>query len=284
MANLVVRRRHRAGETLIPAGILCDFALVIQQGEAWIYAPENPRGPAGEPSGRLGPGDVFGDVCLVQPSVCPVSVIAATEVDADILRGEDFRTVVDRSLAEPIRSVLAAWRLRLAGLSDGSGGPKTADARYWEPITVDHRAAAESAVRPGTRLQVRLVPETEEARAALPDSQEGLVLRQLPVVIGRRSKASGAGVPGELFIALEDQRPYHLSRRHFLLRRSEGGIVFEDVGSRLGTRINGEKIGGHRGEKHEFLLAYGKNRVVLGGNDSRLIYSFIVEPHDAPGD
>jgi len=121
------------------------------------------------------------------------------------------------------------------------------------------------------------VPETDEARTALPHDAP-LTLERLPVLFGRQSSFSPAAPDDEEMILLEDHRPYHLSRRHFRLAPSPRGVVFEDAGSRLGSRVNGVMIGGRGATVSAVVLPLGKSRVMLGGNDTRLFFSLLVEP------
>jgi FHA domain len=88
---------------------------------------------------------------------------------------------------------------------------------------------------------------------------------KLPFVAGR------IPVEGEVKPALrpdlmiEDEEPFRLSRQHFMIARSGDRLVVSDLGSALGTIVNGQPIGHHfmrdAAPQHR-----GENLVFAGGS------------------
>jgi CRP/FNR family transcriptional regulator, cyclic AMP receptor protein len=87
----------------------------------------------------------------------------------------------------------------------------------------------------------------------------------LPFVAGR------IPVEGEVKPALrpdlEDEEPFHLSRQHFMIAGSGDRLVVSDLGSALGTIVNGQPIGHHL-MKDAAPLHRGENLVFAAGWDS----------------
>lgn len=88
---------------------------------------------------------------------------------------------------------------------------------------------------------VRLLPASASTAEALP--ADGIPITAFPFTVGRASKClDPAASPGKaLFLA--DQRPYRLSRRQFVILEQDGGIALADPGSRLGTFVDGCRLG-----------------------------------------
>ena len=101
-------------------------------------------------------------------------------------------------------------------------------------------------------------------------SARGIVVDDLPYSVGRRSRhmMSGSSMPD---LSLEDDRPFHLSRRHFAIVKSGTDIVVQDLESTLGTEVNGEPIGRHFGKDYAELKP-GDNTIVAGGHDSPFVF------------
>jgi hypothetical protein len=84
--------------------------------------------------------------------------------------------------------------------------------------------------------------------------------------LGRGSDA-GEGLPRlQPDLKLDDTVPFRLSRNHFMIEKRDGCYYVHDLGSTLGTIVNGEPIGNHlRGD--DAPLQAGENEVIAGGVD-----------------
>ncbi len=69
---------------------------------------------------------------------------------------------------------------------------------------------------------------------------------------------------GALRLELEDAAPYRLSRRHFAVVASGGGLAVRDDHSTLGTVVNGEVVG-QQFPRSEAPLRPGENLVMAAG-------------------
>jgi FHA domain len=68
-------------------------------------------------------------------------------------------------------------------------------------------------------------------------------------------------------LLIEDEKPFRLSRHHFMITRSDNELVITDLDSTLGTIANEHAIG-HHFMRHTAPLRRGENRVVAGGRGS----------------
>lgn len=88
---------------------------------------------------------------------------------------------------------------------------------------------------------VRLLPASPGSAAALPAA--GIDVTDFPFRIGRASADLDDTVALGKGLLLQDERPYHLSRRQLLILEAPDGIELSDPGSRLGTFVDGRRLG-----------------------------------------
>ena len=78
---------------------------------------------------------------------------------------------------------------------------------------------------------------------------------------------------------LQDRSPYQLSRRHCMVRWLPmlDGFYLQDIGSTLGTLVNGVRVGGK--SRRDFTkLREGPNELILGTVDSPFRFTLHVSP------
>jgi len=120
-----------------------------------------------------------------------------------------------------------------------------------------------------------LLPSSPRIAKAMP--AEGIEITKLPFSIGRSPKWTESAPTRTVDLIIPDKRPFRLSRQHFALYQDREGCGILDLGSTLGTRINGVFLGRNFGKDFEYLNP-GENRVVAGGLDSPFVFKVIVEP------
>lgn len=100
------------GATLVRHGDAARGAFVLREGEVEARVPA----PGGEcfVVARLGDGDIFGEMALVDAGTCTATVVATAHVDGWFLAFEDFRAVVSQRHAAA-RQLQHAVTLVLAG-------------------------------------------------------------------------------------------------------------------------------------------------------------------------
>jgi hypothetical protein len=104
-------------------------------------------------------------------------------------------------------------------------------------------------------------------------SQEGLLVTKFPFSVGRQALHGESPSTAPIDLSLPDASPFRLSRPHFSLSHDGKGFVVSDLGSTLGTEVNGEFLGQHfdKDVKH---LHMGENTITAGGMESP--FTFIV--------
>jgi CRP/FNR family transcriptional regulator, cyclic AMP receptor protein len=98
-------------------------------------------------------------------------------------------------------------------------------------------------------------------------------VNKLPYVVGRlhmRGEEVSSMAPDLL---VEDSPPFRLSRQHFVIARNRGQLCVSDLGSTLGTVVNGQPIGNHF-MRDTAPLIHGDNDIIAGGTGSP--YQFVV--------
>ena len=103
--------------------------------------------------------------------------------------------------------------------------------------------------------RVTLIALTQEASDALGTS--ALELAKLPFRVGRESRGprwtlkgitterrQSASAPNNELYIRETTEPLHVSREHFQIEATEGGVSLRDRGSTCGTIVEGKPIGG----------------------------------------
>ena len=108
------RRSYAPGEVLIEEGSPGERLIIVRSGSASVQKGHlNARVPIG----RVGPGEVLGELSFVDGEGASASVVAQGELDADVLEADELRRLMteDRDLAAHVYHALAvtmAGRLR----------------------------------------------------------------------------------------------------------------------------------------------------------------------------
>lgn len=139
-------------------------------------------------------------------------------------------------------------------------------------LFLERMRAAAAAAEPAGEATVRLLPASTLSAGLLP--AEGLRLSSFPFSVGRAGgdrDEEEADPQTRLMIA--EAKPYRLSRRHFAILREEAILQVVDFASRLGTFLDGQRLGAEpfeltRGAVHE---------IVAGGPSSPYRFRLAVD-------
>ena len=123
-------------------------------------------------------------------------------------------------------------------------------------------------------LRVTLMPASKYVASHV--SQEGVVIQNFPYSVGRLHEPNEPKPLIPINLALPDKTPYRLSRQHFSVSHDSNGYYVYDLGSTLGTEVNGEFLGQHFGKDHKS-LEVGENTITAGGVNSPFIFKFRLE-------
>ena len=270
---------YPAGETLIHEGDLGDTAYSIVSGQVrvWKHVSDGEIELA-----RLGPGEIFGEMSLVdeKPRSASVTTVVATRVK-ELKRAQflecfqqdpEFATSLLRVLLERLRETGA----KLTQLQQGSVAstpqqqPSMLAVEQASHLPRSHCAQAQTA------CLIRLEGLTEPARESLPSNP--YVIDRLPCRIGRSTTDQLAYND----LSIQDFEPFQISVNHLLIFQetdpNSGSVrigIF-DRGSSRGSWLDGSPLGGLMGDDTATFIEGGSPELVLGDQDSLFRYRITV--------
>ncbi|RMF16260.1 MAG: FHA domain-containing protein [Alphaproteobacteria bacterium] len=121
---------------------------------------------------------------------------------------------------------------------------------------------------------VRLQPASEFLERQL--GKDGIRIRDLPFLVGAKSGRLPANIEKNRVLKLPVGKDPSLSPEHFAVERREGYLIVRDLGSRLGTRVNGRSLSRY-GDEATATLHFGLNEIVAGAADSPFRFRLLVE-------
>ncbi|WP_448191950.1 cyclic nucleotide-binding domain-containing protein [Azospirillum sp. sgz301742] len=282
-----MKMHYRAGDALFREGDPSDFACRILEGRVSVVKESQ-----GSPVvlGEIGPGSFVGEMGVIERKPRSASVRAITEVLVEVIPAEAFLPTIS---GDPETAQLLLLRLseRVRTLSEdvarlhNAGGEPGAAAG----LPVAAAAASLPAPEPANPvIERKIASYVHSARLTMGVRDvgirvEGMPASQtvwidaLPFRIGRTPDGYGAAMRDRYTLRLPDDAPFRLSPNHFAIDRDHRlGLVVRDVGSELGTMVNGQYIGGIFA-KDTMSLQIGSNSVVAGGRDSPFVFEVLVQ-------
>lgn len=257
-----------------------DGALIYRQGDPadGVYRVRSGRVRLRRGSGdRVGTGDlgvdsVFGDDGFLTGGTRETDAVAVGDVEVEFLRRNEFLAIlsVQQHFLSPIfgpvfdlvRPVTAPAPASKSSNSPPSGYPGDSD-----PDTAGVRPAVPAPA-------IRLVLDGRRLRTAL--GVDEIAVHELPFRIGRSASGEGKDTYDDVSLAIDDVRPFNLSRRHFSIERENGTLVVRDCGSYHGTTLNGQILGGD-GRPLSAPLMAGESELVAGRSDSPFRFRIFVQ-------
>jgi CRP/FNR family cyclic AMP-dependent transcriptional regulator len=218
---------------------------------------------------NLGEGEIFGEMAMIENRPRSASARALTETEVEIIDRDEFLEALKadaRKLLPFLSTIFERLRVtndRLVAALDRLDELEPSEPHHHEAFGLEQDSVV-----------VRLEPDSEEMRRQT--SLEGVVIRHYPFLFGRRGEVVGADALIQNQLLLAEPPPYRVSRKHCLIDLSGDDIFVEDHTSKLGTIVNGNRIGGSSRETRARLSA-GENTLVLGGPDSQARFKLSVE-------
>lgn len=222
---------------------------------------------------RLGPGDIFGEMALIEDKARSATATAEIGVEAEVMSPADFNRII---LQDPARLLpyLASFFERLRTTNNmlrmemrRRSGDSSIDRLHLDPVP----EGASVQVLPVSR--VLLSAGTKHAQ--LRSSAEELRIDKFPFRIGRMP-AGGMDVLAHNDFFVMDEEPFCVSRNHCAIDREGDRFYVRDRGSSLGTIVNGRHIG-LRADSISAALNPGDNRLILGGADSPFVFNLRID-------
>lgn len=93
--------------------------------------------------------------------------------------------------------------------------------------------------------------------------KDSMTIDVFPFLIGRQSSRTSEAIGPPVSLAISDNQPFQLSRRHFMIDQDKDGIIVRDCGSHNGTIVNGALLGGSS-IGFRAVLVPGENEIIAG--------------------
>ena len=122
---------------------------------------------------------------------------------------------------------------------------------------------------------VRIQSGSSETRSGMP--RRGIKITEMPFGVGRKPLRGEQTPRVGVTLMLGDSKPYNLSRSHFVIERGNNALMIRDVGSQLGTVVNGERISIDE-RTNAVPLHIGENEITAGGADTPFAFIVDIEP------
>jgi CRP-like cAMP-binding protein len=252
----------RRGEVLFHQGTVTNCVLRIVVGEVEVLREID---GASVLLGHARAGEWLGEMAAIEARSHSATARAITDGAVEMLTTQQFLDLITRD-PRMARDVIVrlSRRLRLADDQIAS-----------EALASVHDLHHEGGAHPDNgsldQTTIQLAAKTDALRARL--GTPAIPVDKLPFVVGRiqlEGEAASALAPDLL---IEDNPPFRLSRQHFMIARGGQQLLITDLGSTLGTIVNGQAIGHHF--MHDTApLIHGENDVLAGGRDS--LFEFTV--------
>ena len=113
-----------------------------------------------------------------------------------------------------------------------------------------------------------LAKQSVQFAAVRPDvvrqiGKDSMTIDRFPFLVGRQSSRTSEAMDPPVSLAVSDNQPFQLSRRHFMINQDEDGIIVRDCGSHNGTIVNGVLLGGSS-ISFRAVLVSGENEIIAG--------------------
>ncbi len=248
-------RQIEAGGVIYREGDPGDAVFVIQEGEVEILRETDGKAVR---LAVLSRGSIFGEMGVLRDKPRSTTVRALQETKMIVLSKPDFLNAFGGE-----KDSLALRLLRML-----CGRLMEADEHLLErqnPVT-------------GTAIKkvgkILLLPDSHMIETQI--GSRGIEITDLPYVIGCHTIADHRTnlAPAELLIRSPGN--FQVSGKHVIIEDHNGFLVARDLGSHLGTLVNGVRVA-YFEQEDEASLNFGDNGVQLGSIDSPFRFRMIVE-------
>ena len=240
----------KAGETIIEEGDEGSWAYVILSGKARVFKNTG----LGEVAlAIMENGQVFGEMALIEDRPRSASVKAETNLKLRVIDREQFNELL-RGNPSRLIPIMKSLFERLRQSSE-----------MLAERAEDNLAGYKN------NIEVILEGQSVKAKRALHDRK--LLITQFPYRIGRYvpSYDSETDVFYNNNLAIEEEKPYVISRNHLSINYEGGKYWVVDRGSAFGLVVNGQEIGG-KTKRSRIALDIDHNQLIIGPPTSGYIF------------
>lgn len=251
------RLQFKKGEVLFHQDDPSDRVLRIRSGEVEVLREV---GTAAVVLGSVRESEWLGEMAVIENRLHSATARAAADGVAEVFTAREF---LNRLSSDPSRArdLILRLSIRLRSIEDKIAEdlllPSFADGRR-----LDERGRTASGAVSGGTVTISLSARSDALRARIGGAS--IDITSLPFVVGRAPVAGEAAPRKRPDLVIEDEKPFRLSRDHFAITRSGDHLFLYDLGSTLGTIVNGQGIG-ECFMQDAAPLQLGENRVIAGG-------------------
>lgn len=270
------QREYNTGDIILREGDPSHLVYKIVSGDVEVFKELEKQTIV---LGVMKAGEFLGEMGVVDDEPRSASARAKNHVSMVIYEEEEFFCLIsqDSSMAE--RMILRLCdRVRTLSrkLAEAAVSMKPAN-RPKDETPVDEPQDLPAQINTkgeSTDFRLTLLPLSEELIPSLP--KEGMTVMKLPFSVGRLpvGKETAPGVA--INLGISDSRPFRLSRQHFAFYKNPEGCGVLDLGSTLGTEVNGVFLG-HNFYKDFEYLQIGENEIRAGGVGSPFTFKVLME-------
>jgi CRP-like cAMP-binding protein len=250
--------QYKEGDFLFRQGDASDHVLRVRSGEIEVLREV---GATSVLLGHVRDGEWLGEMGVIEGRNRSATARATADGEVEVLTARQFleRVSSDPALA---RNLILRLSIRLRRVEDKIAGDVLPFAHDRSPDgtgeTVSGTVIADDAT-------ISLAAQSDALRARI--GVAPIHVAELPFLVGRVLVDGDAQPLRRPDLLIDDEEPFRLSRQHFMIARSGDRLLVSDLGSTLGTMVNGRAIG-HHFMKDAEPLHRGENHVVAGGWDS----------------
>lgn len=268
---------YQTGDVILGEGEPSDCVYRIVSGEAEVYTEGDGQTIV---LGNVKGGEFLGEMGIIEGKPRSASARAKGRVTATRLEKWEFLRLMSEEASSAYRLIARLGeRLRVVNrkLAEATASKEAFDGTTRTPVSQPDRGNPPSQATTrsgGDNASVTLFSSSPQLSSYIP--AEGLRLTKLPFTVGRAPSSGEPGPSVPIDLSIPDSQPYRLSRQHFSVSRLRDGYVILDIGSTLGTEVNGEFLGEHFGA--DFIpLKRGDNVIVAGGAGSPFAFKVFLE-------
>jgi CRP-like cAMP-binding protein len=254
----------RKGDTLFHQNSAAEHVLRLVRGEVEVLRE---IGGVSVVLGHVREGEWLGEMAVIENRSHSATAHATMDCVVERLTAQQF---LDQISSNPLlaRNVILRLSVRLRRIDDRVAGDMLAS-------TGDNRVATDRRGAPDTGVTNHGAILLQAKSVALRDriGASALPITGLPFVVGRIALDTEEISSRPVDLLIEDNPPFRLSRQHFMIARSGERLLVSDLGSALGTIVNGQPIG-HHFKSDAAPLSSGENDVLAGGRGSP--FEFVV--------
>lgn len=260
---------YRAGEVIFAEGDYSTDAYIVRRGRIEVYVT---REGADRQLAVLHEGTVFGELALLTDRVRTASVRALDDAVLVVIGQDSFLEVWrrDPDVLLPLLRVIFERVRDIVNLAN-----ELAVDEHNRAVVEAHLGAAESVSSHARSLMPRVVLEgiSPAAREALEDAP--LVIPRFPFRIGGDGGSDRLFVNNDLVLRPTDTS--RVARNHCMFIDVNGRCFLVDRGSRMGTFVNGARVGGLRAPSR-IELSVGRSELAVAGPRSAYRFHATVGP------